>query len=314
MPEALIVGGGVSGLSCGIRLLEAGFGARIWARDMPLQTVSNTAAAVWYPFKAYPEHLVVGWSRTTYDELLRLQPDPAAGIFMRPGHEVFPWPVDEPWWREAVPSYRRITPAELPAGYVDGYVFEAPVIEMPIYLRYLLARFEQLGGTIEQRALSSLAPALAESALVVNCSGLGARELVGDGSVFPIRGQVVRVAQLGLETFLLDDHGPGGITYIIPRGSDCVLGGTVDEGSEDLAADPATAEAIMARSIFFEPRLAQATVLEHKVGLRPGRPTVRLEAEQPAPGQRLIHNYGHGGAGVTLSWGCADEVARLALV
>lgn len=314
MPEALIVGGGVSGLSCGIRLLEAGYHVRIWARDLPLQTVSNVAAAVWYPFKAYPEHLVVGWSRTTYSELLRLLPEPSAGIFMRPGHEIFPWPVDEPWWREAVPSYRRIAPAELPQGYVDGYVFEAPVIEMPIYLRYLLARFERLGGSIEQRVLASLAPALAESALVVNCSGLGARELVGDGSVFPIRGQVVRVAQMGFDTFLLDDHGPGGITYIIPRGSDCVLGGTVDEGSEDMAADPATAAAIMARSIFFEPRLAQATVLEHKVGLRPGRPTVRLEAEQPAPGQRLIHNYGHGGAGVTLSWGCADEVARLAQV
>ena len=169
-----------------------------------------------------------------------------------------------------------------------------------------------IARVVNQDAIpADLEPVLAQGAKTTRFAGKAGQ--IFEGFV-ERQGQVVRVAQMGFDTFLLDDHGPGGITYIIPRGSDCVLGGTVDEGSEDMAADPATAAAIMARSIFFEPRLAQATVLEHKVGLRPGRPTVRLEAEQPAPGQRLIHNYGHGGAGVTLSWGCADEVARLAQV
>ena len=149
------------------------------------------------------------------------------------------------------------------------------------------------------------------SRTAIRCSGLGARELVGDRSMVPIRGQVVRVAQVGLERFVFDDHGPGGVTYIVPRMSDCILGGTDQEHDERLAPDPATAEAILARCIALEPRLAHAAILEHKVGLRPGRPAVRLGAEQG--GQTLvIHNYGHGGAGVTLSWGCADEVARLA--
>jgi D-amino-acid oxidase len=50
-------------------------------------------------------------------------------------------------------------------------------------------------------------------------------------------------------------------------------------------------------------------VLEHKVGLRPGRPEIRLEREDgPIP---RIHNYGHGGSGITLSWGCAEETLRL---
>jgi D-amino-acid oxidase len=44
------------------------------------------------------------------------------------------------------------------------------------------------------------------------------------------------------------------------------------------------------------------------VGLRPVRPSVRLEAEALGGGRRLLHNYGHGGAGVTLSWGCALDV------
>jgi D-amino-acid oxidase len=310
--DIIIIGGGVSGLTCGIRLLEAGFGVQIWARDLPLRTTSNVAAAVWYPYKAYPENLVVGWAGATFSELERLAGEPDAGVVVREGLEIFPWKVDEPWWRDAVPSYRRITPAELPAGYVDGYVFAAPVAEMTIYLQYLQRRFEALGGRLHVRAAASPDEAFAECDRVVDCAGLGARELVGDTSLLPIRGQVVRVAQVGLTRFMLDDYGPGGVTYIVPRINDCILGGTADEGAEDTTPNPATAAAIIERCVALEPRLRDAAILEHKVGLRPGRPTVRLEAERRPDGRTLIHNYGHGGAGVTLSWGCAAEVVRLA--
>jgi len=194
---------------------------------------------------------------------------------------------------------------------MDGYVFEAPVIEMPLYLDYLLRRFAALGGRVETHALVSLADALAASDLMIDCAGLGARELVGDTSLFAIRGQVVRVAQVGIERFWLDDYGPRGLAYIIPRSNDIILGGTAQDGDEQLDPDRATAEAILDRCAALEPRLRDAEILEHKVGLRPGRPAVRLEAEQLGAGRLLVHNYGHGGAGVTLSWGCADEVVRL---
>jgi len=50
------------------------------------------------------------------------------------------------------------------------------------------------------------------------------------------------------------------------------------------------------------------------VGLRPGRPTVRLEEDaRDEPGPRILHNYGHGGAGITISWGCADELTALVM-
>jgi D-amino-acid oxidase len=309
--DIIIIGAGVSGLSCGIRLMEAGYKVQIWARELPLRTTSNIAAAVWYPYQAYPEHLVVGWAATTYAELLRLSSEPLTGVIVREGLEIVPWAVEEPWWRDAVPSFRRIMPAELPAGYHDGYAFEAPVAEMTMYLPYLQRRFEALGGQIEVRGVRSFDEAFAESDRVVDCAGLGARELAGDTTMIPIRGQVVRVVQVGLDRFILDHYGPNGLTYIVPRINDCILGGTADEGAEDVTPDPATAEAILARCIALEPRLREAAVLEHKVGLRPGRPAVRLESEQPAAGHLLIHNYGHGGAGVTLSWGCAEEVARL---
>jgi D-amino-acid oxidase len=309
--DILVIGCGVSGLSCGVRLIEAGHAVRIWARDMPPHTTSSVAAAVWYPYKAYPEHLVVGWSATTYADFVQLAQVAGTGVLLRAGVELFPWLVDDPWWRDAVPGFRRAAPAELPAGYVDGYAFEAPVVEMPVYLAWLLRRFESLGGSVEVRALDALEVALAASDVVVNCTGLGARELAGDRSMVPIRGQIVRVAQPGLERFVLDDYNPAGVTYIVPRANDCILGGTAEDGREELAPDPATAMSILARCAALEPRLAGAQVLEHKVGLRPGRPSVRLEAERPVAGKLLVHNYGHGGAGVTLSWGCADAVAAL---
>jgi D-amino-acid oxidase len=309
--DILVIGCGVSGLSCGIRLAEAGYAVQIWARDLPPRTTSNVAAAVWYPYKAYPEHLVVGWSAATYADFVQLAQVPEAGVTQRAGIEIFPWPVEDPWWRAAVPGFRRALAGELPAGYQDGYVFEAPVIEMPVYLGYLMRRFEALGGQISVRALASVDEALARCDRVIDCAGLGARELVGDRTLTPIRGQVVRVALVGIERFWLDDYGPGGVTYNVPRANDCILGGTADEGSEDLSVDQTTAAAIVERCVALEPRLRGAAILEHKVGLRPGRPSVRLEAEQPAPGKLLIHNYGHGGAGVTLSWGCAAEVVGM---
>jgi D-amino-acid oxidase len=124
----------------------------------------------------------------------------------------------------------------------------------------------------------------------------------------------VRTERLGIERFLLDDSNAESISYVLPRVTDCILGSTVEPGREDCASDPQATEAILARCAVLEPRLRRARVLGVAVGLRPGRPEVRLEAEEPRPGQLLVHDYGHGGAGVTLSWGCANEVLELAAI
>lgn len=309
--EIVVVGCGVAGLSCGIRLLEAGFAAQIWARDLPPRTTSNVAAAIWYPYKAYPQTLVGRWAGMTYADFGQLAQVSGTGVMMRGAVEIFRHPVEDPWWHAALPVFRRTSPAELPEGYRDGYFFEVPIVEMPIYLDYLMRRFERLGGRILVREVGSIDEVFAAHDVVVNCTGLGARELVGDTSVYPIRGQVVRVAQIGLERAVLDEQGPGGITYIVPRLTDCVLGGTSEEGRTSLEPDAQIAQAIVARCCALVPALRHARVLAHEVGLRPGRPAVRLEAERWAAGKTLVHNYGHGGAGVTLSWGCAHDVVAL---
>jgi D-amino-acid oxidase len=149
--------------------------------------------------------------------------------------------------------------------------------------------------------------------VIVNCTGAGARDFVPDPAVTPVRGQVVVAENPGLTEFFIgtpdETHE---LRYVVPHAGRVVLGGTEIEGDWSLDPRPATAQRILADCAVIDPRLATARILEHRVGLRPVRPEVRLEAGAADGGGRLlVHNYGHGGSGVTLSWGCAREVARL---
>lgn len=151
---------------------------------------------------------------------------------------------------------------------------------------------------------------------VVNCSGLGARELVGDYDLRPAKGQIVRIKHNGFRRVLLD-HGEeeqNSLTYIIPRTYDVVLGGTYEEQNESTEVDPGETEAILHRCANLAPEFAAVThkdILNEVCGLRPVRSTVRVEAERITPDCLLVHNYGHGRAGFTLSWGCALEVVEI---
>ncbi|HET7477936.1 MAG TPA: FAD-dependent oxidoreductase [Rubrobacteraceae bacterium] len=307
--DVTVIGCGVIGLTTAIRLREAGMDASIVAAALPPDTTSSVAAAIWYPYKAYPEDRVLAWGKRTFQEFVDLSDLPQSGVRIREGVEVYRRPVPDPWWKEAVPGVRRCREDELPPGCRDGHVFIVPIIEMPVYLGYLMQRFADAGGTVEQRAVSSLEEA--GDGVVVNCSGLGAREIAGDEGMSPIRGQVVRVRNPGIPRFILDEDNAEGVTYVVPRSEDCVLGGTADEGRWDTEPDIKTAGNILRRCARLEPLLEGAEVLEHKVGLRPGRMEVRLETEILSGGTTCVHNYGHGGSGVTLSWGCAGEAVGL---
>lgn len=299
MGRVIVVGAGVVGLTCAVRLLEAGHRVDVVARDLPLETTSAVAAALWYPYRALPHDRVTAWGRTSYDVLATLADDERTGVRMLTGTEVLREHQPDPWWRGAVPSLDRET--ALPPGYPDGWTFVSPVVDMPVFLRWLVARVEELGGTLTRMNLSALP---ADGSLVVNATGLGARHFGSDPAVHPVRGQVVVVEQVGLDRWTLDRSG---LTYVVPRTHEVVLGGTEVEGEWSRTPDPAVAEQVLHRATALVPALEGARVLRHKVGLRPARPGVRLERVGD-----VIHCYGHGGAGVTLSWGSADEVAGLA--
>ncbi len=312
--DILVIGCGVSGLTSGLRLLEAGYSVTIWAKELPPHTTSNIAAAIWFPYKAYPVDRVTGWGKIAFETFKSLQGVEGSGIFMANVFEFKPAPSADPWWVTAVEGFRHARTEELPDGYADGYAFEGPVIDTSIFLDYLVRTFQAGGGQIMQRTITDLKEAFAQNTVVVNCSGLGARELVGDRDLHPARGQVVKIKHNGFRRVLMDEEGPNRLAYIVPRIHDIILGGTYEEDNENTTVDANETQAILNRCARLAPdfpAVAAEDILGVYCGLRPARSTVRVEGEWVAPGRLLIHNYGHGGAGITLSWGCAAEVVEL---
>jgi D-amino-acid oxidase len=144
--------------------------------------------------------------------------------------------------------------------------------------------------------------------LIINCAGIGARELVHDSELEPHRGQIAIVPKLDLTQAIVCNDAP--LMYAIPRAHDCVFGGTnsISENREPSSADTTAIVSECSRVLGIE----APPVIAVKVGLRPFRKSgVRLESEKLGDGRTVIHNYGHGGAGFTLSWACAEEVRAI---
>ncbi|MCT2593581.1 FAD-binding oxidoreductase [Streptomyces sp. N2-109] len=294
MREVLIIGGGVIGLTTAVVLAEDGAQVRLWSRDAAADTTSAVAGGLCWPYRIEPAEQAVDWSLRSFAAFAALAGDPAlTGVRRVAGR------MDSGWAPEAWTALTGSPPV-------------TPLVDMPTYLRYLRQRLEKAGGRYEERAARSLREAAGEAPVIVNCTGLGARELVPDPAVRPVRGQVVIVDNPGIEEWYVA-AGPSSAhpVYLLPQPYGLILGGTAEDGATDLVPAPATAEAIIARCVRVHPALADAAVLEHRVGLRPYRPAVRLETETLPDGGVCVHHYGHGGAGITVSWACAEDAARL---
>jgi len=311
-PDVLVIGAGVSGLTTAICLAEAGRQVDVAAADPPLRTTSAAAGAIWGPHLVGMDDRVDKWSLRTLATLTELAADPATGVRVATGTFATRAGQSEPEdWVAAIASSRPCAPAELPAGFAGGWRLTVPIVSMTVYLRYLLDRLTRAGGRLRAAEFGSLAQAAATTGapVIVNCTGIGARRLVQDNDLVPVRGQVIIARNPGLREFLVGaGDGPHDFSYYFPHGDLVLLGGTEEAGNWSLDPDPATAARILRSCAAAEPRLAGAEVIEHRVGLRPVRPSVRLEEEESLDGRRVVHNYGHGGAGVTLSWGCAQDV------
>jgi D-amino-acid oxidase len=326
-----VVGGGVSGLSCAIRLSEAGHDTVVVAREYLHGTTSWVATAIWHLFLVNVDDRVDEWAAHTLTELLAMARDPRAGISVVRGIECVRDTMQEatqlsgggrePLWRGVVPSYRELSRdailAHLPDGYpsatiVGGYEIEVPIADMSIYLPYLMERLKTLGVPLKTGALGSIIEGQRRYPCdaLINCTGFGARDLTGDQKMKAVKGQIVRVGGVRVDTYIADDHSPNGMTYVLPRRSDIILGGTEEENVEDSIVDMSTGARILDRCKVLVPGLAVAEIYEHMAGVRPCRTEIRLEQEQSDDGM-VIHNYGHGGSGFSVSWGCAREVVDL---
>ncbi|EFE78926.1 D-amino acid oxidase [Streptomyces filamentosus NRRL 11379] len=303
--DVIVVGGGVVGLTTAVTLAERGLRVRVWSRDPAAATTSAVAGALWWPYRIEPAERVGDWSLETlvvYEELAGAPEETGvrrvAGLH---GGERFAalgeWAAG---LKDAV---------EVP----EGLRVTLPLLDMPVHLEWLERRLVAAGGAVERRAVAGFGEAAAVSPVVVNCTGLGARELVPDAGVRPVRGQLVAVENPGVEEWYTEaDPASAATTYFFPQPGRLVLGGTAEADDPRTEPDPTTAREIVARCARIRPEIAAARVLGHRVGLRPAREAgVRIEAEALPDGGLLVHNYGHGGAGVTVAWGCARAAAAL---
>jgi D-amino-acid oxidase len=338
--RAAIVGAGVSGLTCGVVFAEHGHRTTIFAKEIGQQTTSGAAAALWFPYDVEPADKVIPWALETYRTLIDLARNPDSGVSMI---ELYQFSRTEeiqiPDWaiplgaRTVVPSpstsfrtssfehgatwtgrpaperkgSERITSLKI---FKSGFSLRVPLMDTTIYLDYLAKRFVAAGGSIAANThLTKLEEVDQQFGVVINCAGIGARELVRDADLEPHRGQVAIVPRIKyLPYAVVCDDAP--LMYAIPRRNDCVFGGTNDL-SDDLIVDSATTARIVA-GCSRELKIEKPNVLAERVGLRPFRKSgVRLERDHLSDGRTVVHNYGHGGSGFTLSWGCAEEVFEL---
>lgn len=309
-PSVAVVGSGVIGLSAALRLCEAGCKVTVIAREFPPQTTSNVAAAYWSP--GCTEGPQPEWSLETLRVLDKLAAEHQAFLSPRRFWKLFKHPVTDPGLGEGLSHIQRVPQGQLPEGIGDAWGCDTYVIHADRYLAWLTAQVEAKGARFETRELRALSDVPPEFAAIVNASGLGARELAPDAGMYAIRGQVVRVElPAALPLCILNHHEDEVATYVVPRQDDCILGGTYLYREEGRMPDEATTAAILERCQRLAPQLKGARIFEVKVGLRPGRETVRLERERMPDGRPVVHAYGHGPVGFTLSWGCASQVGRL---
>ncbi len=315
LPDVTVIGAGVVGLTTAVCLAEAGLAVAIHAAEPPLQTTSLAAGAIWGPHLVGPHDRVASWAARTLSALHELIAAGHPFVRLAPGVAASRLAETEPPEFAAGAADLNACPAAgLPAGYLTAWRLSSPLVTMPEYLSWLYERYLGAGGrAITLIRYPTLADAIrgAATRVIVNCTGCGAHELVPDRQLTPVRGQAVVVANPGISRFFVGT-GPGGhLTYYFPHHDRVVLGGTEQPGDWNREPDPRIARQIIAACTEIEPALRGAAVLGHRVGLRPVRPEVRLEAVQAPEGVTVVHNYGHGGAGVTLSWGCASEAAEL---
>ncbi len=307
-----VVGQGVIGLTCASRLLDRGYSVDIFSREELQETTSLAAGAYWWPHKVYPKERVSAWSKETYDEYVKLRSIPESGIYFEKHYRFCLDMDDSAYALQLVDKWEEIDGARYGFPCEQAFRVVLPVIDVPTFMPYLKSMLQSRGASFHIRHLESPAQLFPEFDLAVNCSGVWAHYFVGDKDVFPIRGQTVRISLPGglkqsTRLYQKDDR----FTLVLPRSHDAILGGTAQDGNWDRHPSAGDTEKIFLQCAEIVPEIVESEILGSSVGLRPGRKAVRLELELIAPDQPVIHNYGHGGGGYTVAWGCANEVAKI---
>lgn len=324
------------GITSALRLLEAGFTDVTLVAEKLSAITSKTSPGVFRPdwVGNTSTERVIAWGLATrehYSEVYR-DAGSAAGISTLVHLEICRTEAGKDAMRQpravlphVMAGFREMTPSELKCHFPTadaGYMYSSFVVEGNRYLPYLLERATRLGlhvlehrvdGTPGTAAFCRNAVQVAgrpACRIVVNATGIN-----GGPECYPVRGQLVLVKapyqRLAMGEYCAKD--PAYPTYIYPRRDHVVLGSTYLEHDGDREEREETTASIIKRCAEFNPELASAPILSVVVCIRPGRKEgVRLDHTLVADDFHVISNYGHGGAGISLAWGCAGDVVHLA--
>jgi glycine/D-amino acid oxidase-like deaminating enzyme len=334
-----VVGGGIVGLTCA-HALSRRHRVTIVADRFGAETDSIKATAVWHVYLVPETEQVLGWAAETlqrFHDIAKL--DPQSGVELIRGVELYrATPIHTPSWAHIPHHFSHLSALEVESlnatepGNLTleeksalratpitwGYHIEAPAADMGVYLPWLEnAVRENERVSFVRRHISQLEDVAAAHDVVVNCSGIGARELASDQDFEPYKGQyfVLRRDERAPTTYVGDDEHPLGMAYMIPRAGEVMVGGCAERGLDDYELTLDFNETVR-RAGLYVPWLLERTTADQArppvVGVRPCRRSgIRLEIDRAAATLPVIHNYGHGGSGFSLSWGCAGEVERL---
>lgn len=307
MKSATVIGCGIVGLTTAIKLQEEGFKVRIVTKERFDSTLSSKVGAIWFPFEVYPKEKANYWAKLAYTEYQKDVKE-GNGVTFVPFITAYNSESNTDWTLEMPEgTTRKATKSELPNGISSAFISTVPLAEPLIYLPYLFERFIENNGTFKQQEITSLEEASKLDILVVNCTGLGAKELCNDDELTAMRGQILRCEKMDIPSFA-NSTKSGALSYIINRSEDCVIGGTDYENDWNLNIEQSDTDLITNRLIDSGVSEKKPSIIEIIVGLRPKRDAVRFEYDAQFP--TIFHNYGHGGAGFTVAWGCAIELAK----
>lgn len=307
MKSITVLGCGIVGLTSALKLQEKGFRVTIIAKESHEKTLSNKVGAIWFPFEIQPKEKANKWASWAYTEYLN---DVKAenGVSFIPFMTSYDKESNTDWTQQ-IPTgaVRKAKPSELPKGIETAYISTVPLAEPRVYLPYLFSRFLAAGGIFKEQLISSLQEAVTLDEFIVNCTGLGAKELCQDADLSPMRGQILRCEKMGVPS-CAESNKKGALSYVINRSEDCVIGGTDYENDWNTEVEESDTKVIISRLLELGLSPKAPKIIEEIVGLRPKRSAVRFEFDTDFP--TIFHNYGHGGAGFTVAWGCAIELAE----
>ncbi|CAN8001315.1 unnamed protein product [Ixodes hexagonus] len=320
-----VVGAGVVGLATAVRTIESIENAQVTviSETFTPHTTGDVSVGLFEPFLVdvgsrdlffYYRAWTVDAFNFYYSLIKTTDTPEQLGLDLVPVYKLFDNFTAKPLYADAFIGYRDMTPEELaayPGNYKYGAYFESISIICIKFLPYMMQRFINRGGHFIHDKVDSLDQLAGKYDVVMNCPGIGAVSLVPDPSVYPIRGQTTWVRAPWVKRIVV-----AGEFYIIPNVDAIVLGGTANKGDFSRTPVPETRQKILDACIALEPSLKKATFIRDHVGLRPGRSPVRIEIEDRIINNTvktlpIVHNYGHGGCGITVCWGSAGDAVAL---